>query len=81
MTGHWLAGCVHTAVLLCQPTAVSCVQLVVEPSGATGLAGALSDQFKGRHEGLRRVGVILCGGNIDLAALGTWDRVLNQKLD
>lgn len=44
------------------------VQLVVEPSGAVGLAAALSSQL-GEHPALercRRVGVVLCGGNADL---------------
>mmetsp|Transcript_15847 Transcript_15847/g.47694 ORF Transcript_15847/g.47694 Transcript_15847/m.47694 type:complete len:203 (+) Transcript_15847:3-611(+) len=44
------------------------MKLVVEPSGAVGLAAALSRQL-GEHpalEGCRRVGVVLCGGNVDL---------------
>jgi serine racemase len=46
------------------------MQLVVEPSGAVGLAAVLSEQF-GAHprlQGCRRVGVILCGGNVDVGA-------------
>lgn len=70
------------------------MKLVVEPSGAAGLAAALSPHFKRRFlttasggeggggetaggdaEGARgkkklvKVGVVLCGGNLDLAAL------------
>ena len=51
------------------------MKLVVEPSGAVGLAAALSEQFKGflrareSPEATVRVGVVLCGGNVDLAPL------------
>ena len=50
------------------------MQLVVEPSGAVGLAAVLSQQFDEhpRLRGCRRVGVILCGGNVDVG-----DRMLN----
>lgn len=44
------------------------MQVVVEPSGSVGLAAVLSPQFAAR-ERLRlckRVGVIVCGGNIDI---------------
>ena len=50
----------------------------MEPSGAVGLAAALTEQFRSRHGGLRRVGIILCGGNVDLGALGLWDKLLAQ---
>lgn len=43
-------------------------QVVVEPSGAAGVAAALSSQLRERHPGLRHVGVILCGGNVDLCS-------------
>lgn len=51
-----------------------CLQLVVEPSGAVGLAAVLSQQFDEhpRVRDCRRVGVILCGGNVDVG-----DRMLN----
>lgn len=47
------------------------VKVVVEPSGAVGVAAALSEGFKSNPEynGLKNVGVILCGGNLDLAPL------------
>ena len=41
---------------------------VIEPSAAVPVAVALSDTFR-RLPGLRRVGVILSGGNVDLDAL------------
>jgi threonine dehydratase/serine racemase len=40
-------------------------KLVVEPSGAVPLAAALSDEFRGLA-GLKRVGVVLSGGNANL---------------
>jgi len=54
------------------------MKLVVEPSGAAGLAAALSPAFaeyNAKHAGwgktvrCRKVGVVLCGGNVDLGAL------------
>lgn len=52
------------------------VQLVVEPSGAVGLAAALTDEFQSqaRYQG-KRIGIVLCGGNMDLAALGLWKQL------
>lgn len=64
------------------------VQLVVEPSGAVGLAAVLSkdwitfgDSFgraSARHGGkkLPNVGIILSGGNVDLDAMGLWSKFL-----
>lgn len=54
------------------------MKLVVEPSGAAGLAAALSGQFGrwnragagwGKTMRCRKVGVVLCGGNVDLGVL------------
>lgn len=57
------------------------MKLVVEPSGAVGLAAALSPQFTqfiaaaGGDDGetkkrkVTKVGVVLCGGNLDMTAL------------
>lgn len=52
----------------------------MEPSGAAGVAAALSPQLRARHPELRRVGVILCGGNIEWsrAAPGFWARWLED---
>ena len=44
------------------------LKVVVEPSGAAGLAAALAMRGDPRFEGVERVGVILCGGNVDLEA-------------
>ena len=61
----------------------SSVQLVVEPSGAVGLAAALTDTFttQARFQG-KSIGIVLCGGNVDLAAMGLWKqlRSASEKL-
>ena len=47
------------------------LKIVVEPSGATALAAALKlEEALGKAEArkLRRVGLIMCGGNADLDA-------------
>jgi threonine dehydratase len=43
-------------------------KLLIEPSAAVALAAVLSEGFK-RLDGMRRVGVVLSGGNIDLDCL------------
>ncbi|HVP15299.1 MAG TPA: threo-3-hydroxy-L-aspartate ammonia-lyase [Terriglobales bacterium] len=46
-------------------------KLVVEPTGVLGLAALLTGRVRPRdHE--KRVGVILSGGNVDLARAGEW---------
>ena len=42
------------------------MKIVVEPSAAVGLAAVLHPSFKQKLPGCQNVGVILCGGNIDL---------------
>ena len=44
------------------------MKLVIEPSGAVGVAAVLSDEFRSLA-GIRRVGVVLCGGNVNLDKL------------
>jgi threonine dehydratase len=44
------------------------MKLLIEPSSAVAVAVALSDEFKAL-KGLRRVGVILSGGNVSLRRL------------
>ena len=42
----------------------------IEPSAGVGVAALLSDAFKERYgASVRRVAVILCGGNVDLTVL------------
>jgi len=41
---------------------------LVEPSAAVALAAVLGDEFRCRP-GLRRVGIVLSGGNVDLDRL------------
>ena len=47
------------------------MKLVVEPTGVLGAAAALHEVVEVRD---RRVGVILSGGNVDLARVGEWFR-------
>ncbi|KAL5981519.1 hypothetical protein ACLOJK_015581 [Asimina triloba] len=49
------------------------LKVAVEPSGAIGLAAVLSDQFRQNpaYSGCKNIGIILSGGNLDLAPL--WD--------
>jgi serine racemase len=42
-------------------------KLVIEPSAAVGIAALGTEDFR-RHE-FQRIGVVLCGGNLDLDAL------------
>ena len=44
------------------------MKLVIEPSAAVGVAVALSEEFK-QLDGLPRVGIVLCGGNVSLDKL------------
>ena len=53
------------------------MQVVVEPSGAAGLAAVMSPGFKELQH--KHVGVILCGGNVDLDAL--WPLIQAKILD
>lgn len=41
------------------------MKLVIEPSAAVGVAVVLSDEFKALA-GIITVGVVICGGNVDL---------------
>ena len=43
-------------------------KLLIEPSAAVAVAAVLSDEFRGLA-GLRRVGVVLSGGNVNLDSL------------
>lgn len=44
------------------------MKCVVEPSGAVSLAAALTDEFKALND-MKRVGIVLSGGNVDLDRL------------
>lgn len=45
------------------------VKIVVEPSGAAGVAALLAGRIPRGH---RRIGVILSGGNLDASALAAY---------
>ncbi len=43
------------------------MKVVIEPSAACTVAAVLSDKFKAKAgPDVKRVGVVLCGGNLDL---------------
>jgi threonine dehydratase len=44
------------------------MKLAIEPSAAVGVAVLLSKDFKAVPD-VERVGVVLCGGNVDVADL------------
>ena len=54
------------------------MKLVVEPSGAVGLAAALEPSFVATlaKRGQQRIGVVLCGGNLDL---GTFFELMSKQ--
>ena len=44
-------------------------QLVVEASSAAGVAAVMSERTRQLDPGIQKIGVILCGGNVDLNSL------------
>lgn len=50
------------------------MKLVIEPSAAVGVAAVLSETFKTKYPDLKKVGVVLCGGNVDLDNLPWYQR-------
>jgi len=54
------------------------MKLVIEPSAAVGVAVALHERWRA-YDDLRRVGVILCGGNLDLDHL-PWQRAMSSMV-
>ncbi|CAM9429752.1 unnamed protein product [Pylaiella littoralis] len=45
------------------------MKLVIEPSAAVGVAALMSPHFRGMSHDMKRVGVVLCGGNVDVKSL------------
>ena len=47
------------------------MKIVAEPTGALALAVAMSEEFASKYPPaiFQRVGVILCGGNLDLSVV------------
>ena len=56
------------------------MKVVVEPSGAAGLAAALKFRQRPEFDSIQKVGVILCGGNVDLDGQipGFWSKWLEK---
>lgn len=46
------------------------MKLAIEPSAGVGVAVAVSEDFAKKYPDLKRVGIVLCGGNCDLATVG-----------
>ena len=44
-------------------------QLVVEAAAGATVAAALSDKFKQIDPNMKNIGIILCGGNVDIYSL------------
>lgn len=66
---------VEEVLVVEEPEIIACTRLVwermklaIEPSAGVGVAAALGERFRGL-EGIQRVGVVLCGGNVDLDRL------------
>ncbi|XP_038059267.1 serine racemase-like isoform X1 [Patiria miniata] len=49
-----------------------CMKLCIEPSAGVGVAAVMSDKFKALSPDIKNVGVILCGGNIDIDSMKNW---------
>lgn len=45
------------------------MKLVIEPSAAVGVAALMSPQVRAMPSKMRKVGVVLCGGNVDVTLL------------
>lgn len=50
------------------------MKLVIEPAAGTGVAVLLSEKCASMDSNLRNVGVILCGGNVDINHLPWYNR-------
>lgn len=69
-----IQDCVTDVITVTEDEIISAMRLVwermkllIEPSAAVGIAAVLSDKFKAIPvQRLSNVGVILCGGNVDL---------------
>lgn len=42
------------------------LKVTIEPTAGVGVAVAMSDEFKTKYENVKNVGIILCGGNVDI---------------
>ena len=40
--------------------------MCIEPSAGVGVAVVLSDAFQGKYPSAKNVGIVLCGGNVDI---------------
>lgn len=75
LTWPFVRDCVEAVVVVTEEEIVQAMRLLwerakllVEPSSAVALASVLCDEFRKQY-GLRRVGIVLSGGNVDLERL------------
>ena len=54
---------------VCLTSMFSIFQLVVEVAAGATIAAALSDKFKQMDPNMKNIGIILCGGNVDIYSL------------
>jgi serine racemase len=47
------------------------LKVCIEPSAGVGVAVAFSQEFQEKFGQLQRVGIILCGGNVDVVKIAT----------
>ena len=45
------------------------LKVCIEPSAGVGVAVAMSEEFRHKYSDSKRVGIILCGGNVDIIKL------------
>ena len=55
-------------------------QLVIEPSAAVPVAALLSEQAKKLDPSIKNIGVVLCGGNVDVDDLPWMNNIGKQWL-
>lgn len=48
---------------------ICCLQLVIEAAAGAAMAAVVSQKMKQLDPAIARVGVILCGGNVDICNL------------
>lgn len=61
-------------ILTAMQLLVDKAKLVVEPSGAAALAAVLSEQFAEQFGSLKKVAVVISGGNVDLERVQFWQQ-------
>lgn len=45
------------------------MKLLIEPTAGLALAAILSSRFQEKAQNIQNIGVVLCGGNVDLGSI------------